>query len=61
MVTGRRTLSSPVSPIAGVAERTPRLRPAGFSPFTGRRCRQADEGRPDPNRLPWRRPAPCRP
>ncbi|RWI28541.1 MAG: hypothetical protein EOQ92_10610 [Mesorhizobium sp.] len=23
----------------------PRSRSAGFSPFTGRRCRQADEGR----------------
>ncbi|TIS46534.1 MAG: hypothetical protein E5W93_19795, partial [Mesorhizobium sp.] len=45
IVTGRGALSSSVSPIASVARKAPRSRPAVFSPFTGRRCRQADEGR----------------
>jgi hypothetical protein len=33
-----------VSPIVNVAEWALSLRQAVFSPFTGRRCRQADEG-----------------
>ncbi|RWA60401.1 MAG: hypothetical protein E5X49_32080 [Mesorhizobium sp.] len=41
----RSALLPLVSPIASLAGRAPTLRPAPFSPFTGRRCRQADEGR----------------
>ncbi len=33
-------------PLPACGEReTSALRPSSFSPFTGRRCRQADEGR----------------
>jgi len=42
IVTGRRTPSPKISPIANVAGSAPRPRSADFSPFTGRRCRQAD-------------------
>ncbi|AZN96603.1 hypothetical protein EJ066_04480 [Mesorhizobium sp. M9A.F.Ca.ET.002.03.1.2] len=44
IVTGRKTLSPKISPTPSGVERGAKLAASPFSPFTGRRCRQADEG-----------------
>ena len=55
--TGRRRTAATPSPIRELTEgRGATVSP--FSPFTGRRCRQADEGRRDAVRRP-RAPTPC--